>query len=387
MTPRACKQAEKWADQRVLGELDDAGAKALDLHLQRCDRCREEQEIWQDLDHAAQTAPLETLTPLAERRLISGLTRAGDNRRGWSTRGWRIGLAGAAVGAAAVLAVLFGLRLMADPEPPAPQPAPIADAAPTPPPSPGVSGDDGTTPWLGDYAQVQVLRDDLQEAHFRMDHGYVLGEVGKNEPGVAYSVDTPEPDSTPLAATPEGASPDLGSAEVPTPAEQTAAQQAIVEGRLDDAVLLARVQVEEQPDNPQTIETLTMLAQALRLGHRYGPACDVYQELIDDYPGTVAAANSQVARGQLELGALGQPQDALTRFNLYLAGSPDGMLAAEARLGQIRSLAALDRHQAVIDAADDYLAAHPDGSALSEVLRSRSEAQQALAARDGTQDH
>ncbi len=482
MTARACKQARTWLEQRALGELDGASSAALDLHLQACADCREEQAIWQDLGQAAQTAPLDPLTPLAERRLISGLSPVRPTPQSGSRRVWKIGLAGAAVGAAAVLAVVFGLRFMAEPEPSTPAPLAetvegpdAADVAPTPLPPPVVQGDskpsrigdrlairgaaDGTALWLRDGAQVQVLRNDSLEAHFRIDGGYVLAEVGANEPGYRFTVDTttvravargtvfsvearaggddvvrvvegavdvsrlesvdmpvpvvsgeqatrdlmyalqanrsaierdlaflvtgvlqpalvPRAKGSGVAATPQL------SAEVVAPPEKTDAQQAIVEGRLDDAVLLARVQVEDQPDNPQTVETLTMLAQALRRSHRYGPACDVYQELIDTYPGTVAAANGQVAMGQLELSALDRPEDALGQFEGYLAGSPDGMLAAEARLGQIRSLAALGRHQAVIDAVGAYRIDHPQGSALPEVLLFRAEAHRALGAGD-----
>jgi TolA-binding protein len=76
-----------------------------------------------------------------------------------------------------------------------------------------------------------------------------------------------------------------------------------------------------------------------------------------------------VALGQLELSALGKPAAALGRFDDYLQRSPKGALAAEARVGRVRTLARLGHVSQLEPAARDYLSAHPAGRAAPEMHR------------------
>jgi tetratricopeptide (TPR) repeat protein len=119
---------------------------------------------------------------------------------------------------------------------------------------------------------------------------------------------------------------------------------------------------------------LTRQAHAHQRAREYDQACLAYTELIEAYPGSVAAQNTLVALGQIELAAGGQPHSALARFQGYLDEVPDGLLAEEARLGRVRALAAGGRHDEGIVAASDFLERHPGSHALAEVMRLRGDA-------------
>ena len=64
----------------------------------------------------------------------------------------------------------------------------------------------------------------------------------------------------------------------------------------------------------------------------------------------------------------------LTDFEAYLRIAPRGVLAEEARAGRARARARLGRTRGLISAATEYLRAHPNGRAASEMIRRRADA-------------
>lgn len=107
-----------------------------------------------------------------------------------------------------------------------------------------------------------------------------------------------------------------------------------------------------------TIAELRREATQARGERRWQDAAAAYRALIDAYPDAPEADNARYQLGDLLRVRLGRPEDALTRFDAYLARG--GPLAAEARLGKIRCLQALGRPADEAAAIAEYLARHPD---------------------------
>ncbi len=122
------------------------------------------------------------------------------------------------------------------------------------------------------------------------------------------------------------------------------------------------------------VDTLVSLAQAKRKAGMYPVAAETYRRLIREFPDSHVAQNAIVSLGQLELVELGRPQKALTLFKKYLINAPNGFLAQEARLGQVRAYNRLGYADGVVRAATEYLKVHPGGYAGAEVIGRRSDA-------------
>lgn len=129
--------------------------------------------------------------------------------------------------------------------------------------------------------------------------------------------------------------------------------------------------VETDEGGPPSIDSLVQRAQQLRGEHEYAQACDVYREIIDRFPGSPASANARVALGQIELGAMGRPATAIRYFEEYLEIAPGGVLAEDARLGQVRAWVTLGDRGEILAAGDEFLERHPAGLSAPEVLRVR----------------
>ncbi len=283
---------------------------------------------------------------------------------------------------------------------------------------------EGTALWIEPDAVVRVEQNDLDAARFDLDRGLVVAEVGDNREGFRFVVQTDQVEVVAhgtvfsVEVTPAGdevyrvsegvvevvprrqdRSPvELGEGLQLHSGEQVAVMatraalerdRALLPDRTlaaepDAAVaaeplegeLLARLDPTEPP-SPPGIEELTRRAQQHQVARQYDEACAAYQELIAQHPDSTAALNGHVALGQMQLDAMDQAEDSLGHFDSYLSAAPAGTLAAEARVGRVRALDRLGRDDELIRAADEFLAAHPDGSASPEVVRLRADAQRA----------
>jgi len=282
---------------------------------------------------------------------------------------------------------------------------------------------EGTALWLDRDALVRVDRNDEQVAHFDLRDGLVVAEVGDNREGFRFVVETPQvqvvahgtvfsvevteqgdeiyrvtegvveviplaQDHTASLALDEGMELHSGAdAAVLADAIGLARDRALMpQDEVADAAAAAPDELEGEllarvdptaPAAPPSIEALTRQAQQHQVARQYDEACAAYQQLIEQHPGSAAALNGHVAMGQMQLDAMGQPADSLGHFEAYLSEAPAGTLAAEARVGRVRALSSLGRHDELIRAADEFLAAHPDGSASPEVVRLRADARRA----------
>jgi tetratricopeptide (TPR) repeat protein len=84
-----------------------------------------------------------------------------------------------------------------------------------------------------------------------------------------------------------------------------------------------------------------------------------YAELRRDYPGTREEITARVVVGDLRL-AEGAARDALASYDGYLAATPDGTLAEEARVGRALALMRLGRRDEERQAWTQVLRLHPD---------------------------
>ena len=420
----------------------------LDVHLACCDECRARQDLWAGLVQAVRHEPLPPLAPMLERRLLTGrepAVRLPVRRTG---RPWIAAAALAtACGAAAAWLVV---QLAAPPQgtpvvPPSGPTFEVAEAAPAGDGLPLTCSSPGTALWLEEDAAVLEAHNDRSRAHFHLDRGLVVAEVGDNEPGYRFVVETPavlvealgtifsvdvQSDGREVVRVAEGVVRVIGAhdgavmghvssgeemvvgdprpAEVPwSVVEQDLAVLELPEPQRDDAVAvlvsapivealttpaadeepLPELALAEPAVEDDNLAPLTSLAHAHQRAGEYESACDVYRRIMEIYPDTLAANNSLVTVGQIELSALGLPELALDRFDDYLVQSPEGALIEEARIGRVRSLSQLGRTTEVIASADEFVRHHPSSSALAEALRLRGDAHHAtgahaLAARD-----
>lgn len=120
-----------------------------------------------------------------------------------------------------------------------------------------------------------------------------------------------------------------------------------------------------------TASDLLRGARAARAEGRYAEAAAAYRSLQKTYPTSGEAQASLVSLAELELSHLGHPEQALRRFDAYLASG--GALAQEARYGRIRALRALGRTKDERAAINAFLAAYPT-SVQSSALRERLQA-------------
>jgi ferric-dicitrate binding protein FerR (iron transport regulator) len=428
----------------------------LDVHLACCDECRERQDLWSGLQRAVREEPLPPLDPMLERRLLTGREPAVRPPVRRTGRPW-IAAAALATGCGAAAAWLV-VQLVAPPSsapvvvslPPAHE---IAEGTPAGDGLPLTCASPGTALWLQTDAAVVEARNDRSQAHFHLDRGLVVAEVGDNDPGYRFVVETPtilvealgtifsvdvQSDGREVVRVAEGVVRVIGATDgeiighvgsgeemvvgdprpvsvpwsvveqdlavldlpAPQPGDGVAAldpapivealaapaveqEEATDEGPLPD-LALAEASPGVEDDN---LTLLTSLAHAHQRAGEYEIACSVYRRIMDSYPDTLAASNSLVTLGQIELSALDLPAQALDRFDAYLELAPSGALLEEARIGRIRALSQLDRLAEVIISADEFAQRHPRSSALAEVLRLRGDAHLAggdhtLAARD-----
>jgi hypothetical protein len=107
------------------------------------------------------------------------------------------------------------------------------------------------------------------------------------------------------------------------------------------------------------VDRLFAAANEARRGGDTAAASKLYQQLQQQYPGTREETTSRVLLGRLLLDRGEDTPTALSLFTRYLASSPNGTLAEEARLGKALSLMRLGRRTEERQAWQDLLAVHP----------------------------
>jgi len=436
-----CRGARRLLD--AVDPLTTEQQQVLEVHLACCDDCRERSELLAGLQRAISETPLPPLEPMLERRLLTGKApvrppQAEPHRRSW------LGAAALATtcGAAAAWLVFQLIAPTTHVEPDhLPAPAQVAVEVPAQlPAEPALTcAAPGTALWLADDADVVEHHNDRNGAHFHLDRGRVVAEVGDNDPGYRFVVETPSvlvealgtifsvevgSDGRELVrvteglvevfdatsrqrvgrvsagqemvvgeALPEAVSweileqdldvldlPELqadGTMALPEPEDPV---EAIVESPSDadePALLEEAVAVADMRDTDDNLALLTSLAHAHQRAGEYRSACSVYQRIIDTYPDSSAARNGLVTLGQIELSALDQPVQALQRFDRYLTQAPSGVLAEEARIGRVRALTQLGQAPEVILETTEFIHHHAESSARAEMLRLRGDAHRA----------
>ncbi len=436
MSRFTCDEARRCVEACRAGSLGGDEAEALAVHLAICEPCRAEIELFEGVERALQGAPLPPLSDELEGRFLSGQPASRHRSMAWLP---------IAVAAAAALALLV---LRPAPEPavqagPSVLPPPAVVAAPPvqPSPSPVVPDAprvlpgvvDGTALWLVGDEPVQVVRNDADVAHFRLEQGRVVGVVGPNAPGFRFRVETPDlwvtahgtvfsvtaeagaptrvrvaegsvdvrrkdggedvtlpagramtsSDPGPVRAEPSALLDDLATAGIEPPAPS--GTLAILDGAVARPALRLEVPAEVaeeprvEPEPPVAVAELRGLDELYRLARehqsarQYREAQAVHEEIIRSHGDDRSAWYSHVALGQLELRAR-RAEASLAHFARYLELAPAGTLAEEARFGQVKALRGLARPDALVEQAGAYLSHHPDGSARAAVLQSRAEA-------------
>ena len=119
-----------------------------------------------------------------------------------------------------------------------------------------------------------------------------------------------------------------------------------------------------------TAGELFVQANRARRARQHAKALGLYRELRRRYPGSREEVASRVSHGRLMLDHLRNPRGALGLFEGYLATSPRGNLAQEARLGKALSLGRLGRSSAEARAWRYLLQQHP-GSIHADRARDR----------------
>lgn len=449
MGRRYCQEARRLLEEESTGRLTPDERASLEIHLAACESCRAHQLAWKRIEHTARNAPLEPPSEDLVRRILSADPATTPPMRR-ARPGWHRAAAVAVVAvAAAVLLVLLPPDWPAWPsavvEESALPSTPGVDAAVSPEGSVGEVADaveaserlmmpataPGTGLWLERGAVVRPIQNDPWLAQYQLERGAVVAEVGPNEPGFRFVVETPTALVTAwgtvfavelLADGRERVRIAEGIVEVRSKHRQwealvLPAGMEIIVGELSpreadaaaiaaDLALIGRqppppAQATEEPAAPmassaaaphgvaeappvdavdpaaqrrEATRELLQRAREHQLALDFEAACGAYEELIRSYPDSGAVWTSHVALGQLELEPLDRPADALGHFEAYLTRHPAGMLAEEAWLGSIRALVRLERHGAVIESGARYLQQFPDGVAGPEVLWMRAEA-------------
>ena len=416
--------------------------QALDVHLACCEECRQRQQLWSGLQTALRQAPLPTLDPMVERRLLTGKVPVHRRPAERTGRPWIAAAALATVCGAAAAWIVIQIVV---PDPGTPNEASRApsralvqiDHEIDNAPQALTCAAPGTALWLEDTAVVVEERNDRVGAHFHLDRGLVVAEVGSNAPGYRFVVQTPtvlveahgtifsvevrtdgkevvrvtegvvevidvltrvpvgqvrageemfvadaQPQEVPWAALAE----DLALIEHPEPTSDdglattevvpvtTVAVYPYIPEPLPALVSETPGTVADPQVSEDNLALLTSLAHAHQRAGEYESACGVYQRIMESHPDSSAAHNSLVTLGQIELSALNEPGQALGHFDAYLAQIPQGVLAEEAQIGRIRALTQLGRDTDVVGETSVFLGDHPNSSALAEMLRLRGDA-------------
>jgi TolA-binding protein len=168
---------------------------------------------------------------------------------------------------------------------------------------------------------------------------------------------SPEPSSPPVTEPAPVAS---------TSVAVTTASAAPIEEAEPVATASATTTIEKKPPiapsnayAPSAAELFAMANDARRLG-RTEEAVAGYRRLQKEHPSSAEATTSRVALGRLLLDKLSDATAARGQFAGYLAASPDGTLAEEARAGLALSAMKLGDTVGERSAWQELLAKHPD---------------------------
>ncbi|MBN1770850.1 MAG: FecR domain-containing protein [Deltaproteobacteria bacterium] len=104
---------------------------------------------------------------------------------------------------------------------------------------------------------------------------------------------------------------------------------------------------------------LMRAARACRTARDWSCAADNYQTLLEVYPDAAEAGTARFALAETELVHLERAAEARALYDEYLARTPSGPLAEEARWGVCMALRALGRAGEERTALEEFLARHP----------------------------
>ncbi len=209
MSAMTCRWVEENLEEYLGGCLPHERQIKVELHLAVCESCQTSARIWRGLTRTVPRGQFVPLSPIAERRLLSGKEPA--QARPSATRRWP-GVAVAIAASAAALAIILSIADSGRSRPPAASIGEIAAAPKTPRSekfaalddplnvSPQIDGfgrryipvSPGTTLWVTADADVHVETLDSRNARFRLKRGLAVAEVGPLEPGFRFIVSTPE---------------------------------------------------------------------------------------------------------------------------------------------------------------------------------------------------
>lgn len=119
-----------------------------------------------------------------------------------------------------------------------------------------------------------------------------------------------------------------------------------------------------------SLETLMQEARACRLETDWSCAVAKYRKATTLYPNRPAAATAMVSAGQILLENMNQPGEALSFFKRYQKRLPTGGLGREALFGECTSLKALKRQPQERKCLQKYLEKYP-GTLYSKMAQSR----------------
>ena len=134
-----------------------------------------------------------------------------------------------------------------------------------------------------------------------------------------------------------------------------------------EPVAAVRPKPVEEASAPSAEQLLKSINEARR--NDMPQAMQLYRRMQRQYPGSLEEATATYSLGRALYDSGEDMAGALTMFNRYLAGSPNGTLAEEARLGRARALQRLGRSSEERQAWLDLLSAHPRSVHAEEARR------------------
>jgi TolA-binding protein len=185
-------------------------------------------------------------------------------------------------------------------------------------------------------------------------------------PGRAAATSIERHDRTEVAAKPTSAP----RAENVAPIEPTLPALPAPQPRVAQAPA-ARARVVDEAPPPATAEQVFAAANEARRRGDSVQAARLYRQLQQQFPGTRQEISSRYLLGRLLQDRGEDPAQSLALFTRYLAESPNGTLAEEARMGRALALMRLGRTQDERQAWQELLSSTDPKSSYAERARKR----------------
>jgi hypothetical protein len=435
MKDTTCRFVQEKLSSNEAEALEYVDRILVESHMETCDDCRDFARVSASLNRVAPGLAPAPLPPLVARRtILSALDGTMPERRAPRRLSYRFAVVGisAAVVALALVAAIFGAISQEEEEAPAKTArtgAPAKRAVDAP--KGALTGSfivplEGAKPlelqenrvWGTADAQLSIEEKTESRARIRLKRGKIVAEVNSRDLNTQFVVLTPSAhievrgtiftvvvdDDVERVRVIEGqvAVTDFASDGkhhlLSVNQELIIGQDEVFDARPEDLLVdlqltgmqtntdgvdqaepgaqPTRVAREKPKVTPIGNASRALLRQAknLRGKKRFIQAKQTYLRLMAEYPSSSAAANATVALAQMELGVLNDKTAALGHFEDYLKRFPSGVLADEAWIGRVRTLAQLSRHRSVIAASSAYLKERPQGAVAPEMTRRRGDA-------------